>query len=190
MATQEKKKMPCTPTGRVSFPAVFVPNAMKDDDGNEGKDKKFNVTLLFPPGTDLTEMKKAAEAAAFEKWGEKARSMRLRTPFRDGGEKEHLEGYEAGMTFVRFSTKSRPHVVDQQKRAIEAESGAFYAGCHARVTYTVFAYSKKGNSGVSFGLVNVQKVRDDEPFSGCSSDPDDDFEEVADDDGGLGGLLG
>lgn len=171
------KSFPKTPIGRVSFASVFKPTAMSDD-----QEKKYSVTLLFPEGTDLKEMKKLAEQTAVEKWGPKAKSMNLRSPFRDGGEKDHLDGYEEGITFIRFSGKNRPHVVDQQKNPIDPDSGEFYSGCYAHLTYTCYAYDQKGNRGVSFGLVNVQKVKDGEPFGAGQSDPDSDFDEVSDED--------
>ena len=45
-----------------------------------------------------------------------------------------------------------------------------------------FTYDTKGNKGVSFGLNNVQKVKDDEPL-GNFSRAEDDFDEVEDFDG-------
>lgn len=155
--------------------------------------KKYSVTLLFPKGTDLLAMKKAAMDAAREKWGAKVPAEtdpikfwdamkakgKFKTPFRNGAEKDHLEGYEDGVTFVRFSGKNKPRVVDQKRVDIGEEE--FYSGCWAHLTYTVFAYENSGNAGVSFGLVNVQKLKDDEPFSGGVSNPESDFEELADD---------
>lgn len=172
----EQRKFPLSPVGRVSFPSVFKPSAM-----NDKSDPKYSVTLIFPKGTDLSKLKALAQKTWKESqyYGQE-RFKNPRSPFRKGEEKEHLEGYEPGSIFVRFSGKSRPHVVDQRKQPISAESGDFYAGCWAHVTLTCFAYNNSGNYGVSFGLVNVQKVRDDDSFQGASSSPDDDFDEVED----------
>lgn len=183
------KTFPRTPKGRVSFASVFKATAMDDKQA-----KKYSVVLLFPKGADLLEMKKAAMDVAKEKWPQKMPSTsdpvkfwdevkakgKFKTPFRDGAEKDHLEGYEEGITFVRFSSKQKPRVVDAKRNDVEEEE--FYSGCWAHLTYTCYSYSESGNQGVAFGLVNLQKVKDDEPFGGGSSDPEDDFEEVDEDD--------
>lgn len=154
--------MPLTPTGRFSFADLFEPSAF------EGQDPKYGVTLLFDADADLAEMKAAATRAAREKWGDKP-PANMRTPFRDGNEKADLDGY-AGTTFVRFTSKSKPGVVDAARNATtEVKSGDY-----GRVSYSVFAYDRNGNRGVSFGLGNVQKQADGEAFGGRTS-PSDDF---------------
>lgn len=157
-----------TPVGRVSFPNLYKAQSIN------GSDPKYDLTLLFDKATDLSVLKEAAEQAAKDKWGDKI-PKNLRSPFRDGGEKD-LDGYD-GKTFVRFSSKQRPGVVDAKKEPIEEDSGRVYAGMFARVSFTVYAYDTQGNKGVSFGLNNVQKIGDGEPF-GTRSNPDDDFDEI------------
>lgn len=157
-----------TPKFRVSFPQVFKAEAFEDGD------PKYAITMLFDKDADLTEMKKAAEAAAKEKWADKI-PKNLRSPFRDGDEKE-LDGY-AGKIFVRASSKSKPGVVDQNVKPI-VDPSEFYPGCYARATVVAFAYEAKGNKGVSFALLNVQKLGDGEAF-GNRSNPEDDFAPVA-----------
>jgi len=159
-----------TPEARLSFPHLFEPNSFRDSD------PKYSATLLFPKGTDLKPLKKLAAAAVKEKWGDNP-PKNLRNPFRDGSEKE-LEGYE-GVTFITASSKKRPGVVDQQVQPI-LDADEIYAGCYVRASVTAFCYGGKGTAitpGVSFGLQNVQKIRDGEPFSGRSK-PEDDFDTV------------
>ena len=182
--------LPKTPVGRVSFQSVFKKSAM------EGGKPTYNVTLLFPPESQQTPeflaMKKAAGAAAIAKWGaDGVKKIKLRSPFRKGEEKS-LDGYAPGWVFVRFSTDRRPKVVNGGKQSIEpdADGGSteFYNGCWAHVSYTPpYAYDKAGNRGVAFGLSNVQKTRDDTPFGGAGSDPDDDFDVVEGFEGEAGG---
>lgn len=174
MATKEKVKFAVSPIGRVSFPSVFEPTSM-----DEKQDKKYSLTLLFPKGTDLKALKDAANKCAKEKWP-KGLPASFRSPFRDGGEKENLDGYEEGVTFVKFSGKYKPEVADQKKRPIGPDD--FYAGCWARCTWTVYAYDQSGNKGVAFGLVNIQKAKDDEPFGLGSSSAEEDFDELEVDD--------
>jgi hypothetical protein len=67
-------------------------------------------------------------------------------------------------------------VVDEDVQPI-IDPEEFYPGCWARVTCNPYAYNRKGNAGVAFGLNNVQKMKDDENFQGGSK-PEDDFEPV------------
>lgn len=156
-----------TPEFRVSFPSVFQPTSF------EGQDPKYKVNMLFPKSTDLSAMKALAKKAVEDKWPDKTkRPANLRSPFRDGDtEKPDWDGYQ-DMIFVSATSKMKPGVVDQNVQPILSED-EFYAGCWARATVTAFAYSKAGNAGVAFGLQNIQKVRDDEEFSGRSKAEDD-----------------
>lgn len=156
---KEFKKV-MTPMFRVSFPQVFKPKAF----GNQ--EPKYSLTMLFDKeSADLSDLKKAAIACAKEKWGEKDKwPKKLQMPFSDGDEKADLEGY-AGMIVVRATAKQKPGLVDKDLDPIIDES-IFYAGCYARATLSVFAYDVQGNKGVSFGLQNIQKLKDGEAFSG------------------------
>lgn len=170
-------KQVLTPEFRVSFPAVFQPKAAA-----EGQEPKYSIVMLFPKTTDLTPLKAAVRAAIVEKWGaDQAKWPKgLRLPFRDGSEKDY-EGYE-NVTFCTASTKNRPGLVDQNVQPI-INAEEFYGGCYARATIAAFAYDKAGNKGVSWGLRNVQKMRDGEPFSGRTK-PENDFDAIPMPEGG------
>lgn len=173
-ATKEKSKTKVlTPYFRVSFPSVFTPKAAM----NPGDKAKYEITMLFPKTADLSEMKTAALFAIQEKWGaDKAKWPKgLRTPFRDGTEKEY-DGYGADVVFVKATALTKPGLVDQSVTPIIAPE-EFYAGCWARATVNAFAYDQKGNRGVSFGLGNIQKWKDDEPFGGKTK-PENDFDAI------------
>lgn len=165
--TMSSKKI-MTPEFRVSYPNVF--QARADFDGQE---PKFSIVMLFDKKTDITALKKLAQSVVEEKWPDPAkRPKNLRNPFRDGDkEKEGMDGY-AGVIFLRAASKTRPGLVDQALQPI-IEASEFYAGCFARATINAFAYDKAGNTGVSFGLQNIQKLRDGDPFSGRTKAEDD-----------------
>lgn len=150
-----------TPEFRAAFANVFTPKAAA-----EGQEAKYSMTMLFPKTADISVLKAAVKAAITEKWGpEKEKWPKgLRLPFRDGDEKKEYDGYE-GMTFCPTSSKTRPGLVDQNRVAIITPD-EFYSGCYARATLQAFAYDKAGNKGVSWGLRNIQKIRDGEAFSG------------------------
>lgn len=167
-----------TPMFRVSYPNVF--KAKKND--LNGKDE-YSLVALFPKDADLSALKKAAQDAIIEKWGPDKTKWpdKLKSPFRDQGEKAKKDdkgamvlpdGHEAGAIFLTLRSTQRPGLIDQQKQDI-IDSSAFYGGCFARASVSVYAYDQKGNRGVGFGLQNVQKMKDGPPFGGRTLAQDD-----------------
>lgn len=169
-----------TPEFRVSFPYVFKPQKPLSPGGKE----KFTITMLFPKGELLADMKAKAKEVTIEKYGpdEAKWPKGIRTPFKDQGEKEY-EGYEPGAICVTANSDQRPGLVDANVQDI-IEERMFYPGCYARASVRAFVYETKGdnggilNRGVSFGLQNIQKTRDGDPLGGRSRATDD-FEPVA-----------
>jgi len=159
-----------TAEARLSFPNLFTPHKMEGSNG----EPKYDCVLLFPKATDLSALKAEASRAIREKWGDK-KPANLRSPFRDGDEKE-LDGY-AGCIYIRVSSKQKPGIVDENVQPI-IDPAAIYAGCYVRASVRAYAYDSNGNRGVAFGLQNIQKVRDGAPFGGGSR-AEDDFEAVA-----------
>lgn len=175
---------PVTPTFRVSYPHVFEPALNKLSGKTE-----YSILCLFDSKADISAMKKAAMEAAAAKWGpdQKKWPKKFRSPFRKHEEKAEEQdngsllfpaGMEAGGVFVTMKSKERPAVVDQGLNKI-IDKTDFYAGCYAVASYNVYAYEQMGNAGVSFGLGNIQKVKDGEPLGGSRSKPEDDFVAVA-----------
>jgi hypothetical protein len=158
---------------------------MDDEPGKE----RFSLTLLFDHKNMSAEqmellktMKAEAEKLCRAKFGAglgercPESGVFLSNPFRQSEAKP--KHYPPGMVFVKFSSKTAPNVVDGRKRAITEASGDFYAGCWAHVSYSVYTFDVKGNKGVAFGLNNVQKIRDDEPFGAARTTAEDDFDAV------------
>ena len=155
MADENKSNVVMTPPFRVAFAKCFTPD----------KDGKYKLVAIFPAGTDLTAMKALMKPAAEKKFGA-AVPKGLRNPFRDAAEREgDYEGFEAGMTFINLSSKFQPRIVDEKVQPIINQKD-FYSGCWARATVNAFAYDTDGNKGVSFGVNDIQKIRDDKPFAG------------------------
>lgn len=80
--------------------------------------------------------------------------------------------------FATASSKQRPGLVDRNKQPILTEE-EFYPGCWARATVTAYSYDNVGK-GVAFGLHNIQKLGDDENFTGRVA-AEEDFGDDADD---------
>lgn len=166
-----------TPVFRVSYPNVF-----KAKINELSGQAEYSLVALFKKGEDLSVLKAAAQAAMEKKWGtDKGKWPKtLRSPFRDQGERAKEsdgkttlpEGYEEGAIFINLKSKERPGLVDQKVQDIIEET-EFYAGCFARAKVNAYAYDAKGNKGVSFGLQNLQKVKDGDSLSGRTKAQDD-----------------
>ena len=94
-----------TPEATLSYPNLFEPRA-----GLDGQEPKYSTELIFAGGTDLGELKAAAQAVAVAKWGDNI-PKNLRTPFRDGDmDREGKPEYE-GSTFISAKSKQRPVIL-------------------------------------------------------------------------------
>lgn len=182
-----------TPEFRGSYVNLFTAQEQKNDDGSTRKE--YSIVAIFPIGTDLTAMKKAAEQVLVEKFGADNTKWpeNIRSPFRKCKERWKNEngkvivpaGYEEGdATFITLKAnaeKGRPGVVDHNVETI-FEPHAVYSGAYYIASVNPYYYGgqarHKGNKGVNFGLNNVQKTRDGEPLGGRSS-PQADFKPIA-----------
>lgn len=160
---------------RLSYAHLFEPWS------GTGGEPKYSVSLLIKKtDTDTLSRIKAAIEAAKEadkgKWNGTIPAD-LRMPVRDG-DAELASGKKtgdeyAGCYFINVSSKQRPGVVDAALNPVIDPAQA-YSGCYARVSINAFGYNANGNQGISFGLNNVQIIRDGEPLGG-STRPEDDF---------------
>ena len=161
-----------TPACVLSYPNLFEAR------GFNGGDPKYSAALVFLAGTDIGALKRAALEALQERWGTKVEDMlrqrQLRLPFRDGIEK----GYPDGSAFINVTTQQRPGLVDQRVQPI-IDPSTLYPGCIVRASVRAFTYDKAGNRGVSFGLLNIQKMRDGDRLDSRTR-PEDDFDAVDD----------
>ena len=153
-----------TPEFRAAFISVFKATSMKNADGSVNK-PKFSIRAAFPPTAKLDALKKEAEMAAREKWGDKIPKT-LRSPFRTNEELENpIVGIGDDWIIMSFSANEdrRPGIVDSKLQDI-IDDADVYSGAWYRAQVRAFAYESAGNKGVSFGLQNVQKLRDDDPL--------------------------
>jgi hypothetical protein len=159
-----------TPEFRVSFPAIFEPKL-----NTLSNKEEYSIQMIFDKTADLSQLKKMAKDCVVAKWGSKI-PEKLRSPFRDGDEyndtAENQRAELEGKIFINAKSKQRPGLVDGSLQPI-LDPSEFYGGCYARATVRAYAYDQKGNRGVAFGLLNVQKLRDGEPFSGKMKAEDD-----------------
>lgn len=150
------------------------------------QDPKFSCMLIIPKTAKRTLAAiKAAQAAAIEeqkgKFGGKV-PKNLKSTLHDGDEDADLERNPEleGCYYMNVSAKRRPGVVDRDLNPI-LDSTEVYSGIYARVSMSAYCYNTNGNRGVTFGLENVQKVRDGEMLGGGASRAEDDFDVLEDD---------
>lgn len=183
----EEKKLIRTPKGRVCFPHLTEPR--ENDDGK----KKYEVNLVFPKGTDISELKKRVVEAASKKWGDKAQAMLQKIkangklPIKEvDEERAELEGYNPGESYIVFRSERRPEVRDRAARKVDGADAIkelLYPGSQAWVICDCYAgQHPKGGPYVSFGLRAIQKTGEGTPIAGMGPVDDDQFEVFEDSD--------
>lgn len=153
-----------TPEFRVAGPLnVFTTN----DNG------KYTLRALFKKGEKLSEIKQAIKQVAEEAF---RTTKGVALPIHDQGEKDGYDGYEDGALFMNLSSNMRPGLVDPAAQRIMDDED-FYPGCWAHAKIRFYSYEYQGKKGVGVGVDNIQKLRDDEAFSGREK-PEDAFDPV------------
>jgi len=153
-----------TPEFRGAYVQIMRAKAQKQEDGTMGA-AKYSIRAAFPPGADLSGLKAAAAQAATDKWGDKVPKT-IRSPFRLNEELDNpVAGLDDDWTIMTFSAPetSRPGVVDSKNQDIIDETEV-YSGAWYIAQVNAYAYDRAGNKGVTFGLLNVRKQKDDEPL--------------------------
>ena len=178
MSTKTNARRVVTPLGRLSYANIFKPNAI-----NEGDVPKYSCELIFDKDEDIAALRAAANLAAEEKFGIGKVPKKLRSPFRDGEDRDQ-PAYE-GKIFIGARSKDRPGVIVGPNRDECIDESEVYSGCYCRISVTAFAYDFQGNKGVSFALNHVWKVKDGESF-GSRIDAADEFESFAEASDGSG----
>ena len=175
---------------RFSYVHVFEPY----DISNSGKEPKFSVQVIIPKSNKkaLKQIDDALEATkkdekTLKKFGGKI-PKNLKTFLRDGDiEREDKPEY-ANCYFFNASSTNRPNVVDMTREPI-VDPNEFYSGCWGAFNGATFAYSTQGSNGISVGLNNLMKMREDKRLGGGGLSAEAAFADIEDDDKDLAGLL-
>lgn len=153
-----------TPKFRAAFVALVRPSAPPN---NPEAEKKFSVRAVFMPDANIEDMKKAAQAVAVAKWGDKVPKT-LRSPFRTNEELDTpIPGIPDDAIVMTFSAKEGQfspaiNLVDSDNNQVDETE--VYAGRWMLAQVRPFAYENAGNRGISFALLNVQLRDNDEPL--------------------------
>jgi hypothetical protein len=171
---------------RISWPNLVTP---RDDKGT----LKYDVTLLWPLGADLTVLNKAIEAKLLELHGPDAmnlvRGEKIKWPLHDQAKKLTADGKSlqdgcvAGAKWGVPKTTVRPRAVNAKRE--ELELSAIYPGSWALVTLHVHGGTATDRDTgakikyVALGLNNFQHLADDDRFgNGGGTDPLTEFDAI------------
>ena len=162
---------------RLSYANLFEPRE------NKSGDLRYGTALIIPHDhPQVKELKASIDEAGEEKFGKKWASMLKKSnPLHDAdedGKSDDDANYE-GCYYINTSSKRKPQVVDRQVQPILDES-EIWSGCYANVSIAIFAFEVPENKGVSFGLNNLQKVKEGARLGGAAN-ADEEFEEIDDD---------
>lgn len=160
--------------GRITWPKLFVASVNKADQGKPDAKKKYYLNVLLPPESNLKELKEKCQEIVMERWGEKVKTMKIKSPFLKAEDYKY-EGHLPGWTFLRLNSIEKPQVVDAISgnlvRITEDDPEIVYGGRWAQISVNPFVYPKAGvpslgNNGVSIGLRNVKLMNHDEGLGG------------------------
>jgi hypothetical protein len=147
------------------------------------KKAKFQTSIVFPKGSDLTELNNLVEACATEAFGKDYKAKhKVRKPFLRVEDNPKVgvtaDEYEV---LIRTNSPTRPQVIRADKSAVnEDQKEEAYSGRWARISVRCYAYDHKtGGKGVSFGLQNVQLLDHAEPLGSVRPPADEEFEAAA-----------
>ena len=191
-----------TGEARLSYLALFERGTYK------GKDTGYRASFIISKDVDISDLEAAAHNAAIEKWcsdtskwpSKKIKSKKtgkiinkclVEMPFKDGDiDKPDKEEYENSIFITATNKKNQPGVVGPKKiKGVLPDLGPseIKAGDYVRASLIAFAYGDDGdaNYGVSFALMNVQKLKTGEGFGGGRNAADEfeesEYEDDADD---------
>ena len=157
---------------RLSYANIWAPVASQDEPDGP---KKYSVALLFDKNDKVNGallkqgIAEAIEKGKTTKWGG-AVPKKLDKGVRDGDEKYDkdgstiLEDYE-GVRYInaKASEDRAPAIVNRRAVPIKDQSEV-YSGCYCNVFVDCYPYESRGNRGVAYGLLGIQKVADGEPL--------------------------
>jgi hypothetical protein len=162
------------PAGRMQYPALFEPQAMK---GESAENAKYQISIMFPRDAELALAAKWVEEIAAEKWGPKS-TKPYKKPFLNHAEKtSDLELAANFPVLIRCNSPSRPGVVFGNSDPVTAKE-EIYSGRWAVIAVRGYAWEFSGVRGVSFGVNNVMVLDHDDPIGNARPKPEMEFASI------------
>lgn len=169
---------------RLSYTHVFEKHSF---DGKP-ENAKYSTNILIPKSEKGTvkairdAIEAAKQSAIVSKWQGKC-PKDLKSPLMDGDDRD--DDVYAGHWYLNAKCSTRPGIVDRNRAPIVDEE-EIYSGVWAIVSVTFFGFNMNVNKGLSCGLNNIMKFKDDEHLGGrVSADRDFndiDYDDISEDD--------
>lgn len=174
-----------TPVARLAFANIVKPREKVNKQTGE-KSSKYGCCLILHPDADISVLSAAAGGAATARFGAKAGSLKLRSPFKPQLDLHgRYDGFLQSGIYLDVETAFQPaYIAANGKDALPISEETIWAGMYVRAVLTCYAYDTDGNRGVRFGFNSLQFVSHGEKFKNTSMDPADHYEAIED----LGGL--
>ena len=174
MAAKTEAKFVIIKNARLSFPALFKPEASQD-----GGSPRYKVSLLLDPKDEgnkaqLLELK----AIIDEMWSEHVKKPGTKAPREKTCLKKDgtWDGYE-GMWYIsaaRAESQGKPVLLGRRKDALPDSSTELYAGCYVNAKIRLYAHEHpKSGKRINASIEVVQKAREGTPFGAGPASIDD-----------------
>lgn len=185
----------------MSFPCLPPMDPRKDEDSGR---ETYQLAMLFPPGTDQAPFRTALRLAMVDKFGADPKQWprckqgpdQVLKDFEEynANAKTPLAGDWKGWLLVRANAmvKKPPRVVGAVKGAngefpLITDTREIYGGRWARAAIDSYHFDiKNKNNGVTFGLGNVQLLKNAPAFGAAPRKAEDDFDNASEEWSGQG----
>jgi len=174
MATKTEAKFVILKNVRLSFPALFKPEASQD-----GGSPRYKVSLLLDPKDEGNKAQILEIKALLDKmWEEHVKKPGTKAPREKTCLKKDgtWDGYE-GMWYIsaaRAESQGKPVLLGRRKDALPDNSTELYAGCYVNAKIRLYAHEHpKSGKRINASIEVVQKAREGTPFGAGPASIDD-----------------
>jgi hypothetical protein len=149
-----------TPTFRIAFHSLLRPHKFDNE-----KDEKYKIGMLFPKGTDLSDLKKKTLKYAKAAFGTKPTKEQLKYTWTKIDEDNKYGEEFTGCIFIKAKSFTKLALLDEDREEV-IDPGEIYKGRQARAVMHPFYYEDPSPGGISFDLDAVQLLDHDERIGG------------------------
>lgn len=173
---------------RLSFPALFIPQRVKQKDGSLSEPAYSASFLIHPDDPQVQLIWQTIETVAAEKWRDQFREKyvpmweQLKAKdlicLHNGDFKAEYEDYP-GNWYLTARSSDKPLILNLDKSELKEGSGRPYGGCYVNVVIDIYAQDNQWGKRVNATLKGVQFYRDGDAFAAGPPATPDDFEDLS-----------
>lgn len=168
--------------------------ARKNDSGAD----TYGCILIIEKGSENhNKITAAMKAACKDAWGEKAQAewkkleAGAKLCLRDGAIKDGVPGFGDGVVFMTANSKTRPTLMDGNRKPTSQEDGLLVSGNYANAIVEIYALTKgAGAPRICCSLGGLMFASRGEALGGSAPAAASEFDDFEDGDNGLAGLGG